>query len=380
MKVLVLGSTGLVGRAVVNHFKAKPGLEVIAAARRATPDDGVRRIVVDLSDREMCHEVLGRLTDITHVVYAVIQDGGHHAQNPDDYVLGNLNMFRNVVETIERSSPGVEHMSFVHGTAAYPISVNPKLVRLRESDPRPDVRSFYFAQEDYLADGRARRRWAWTIWRPTVICGDGLGASMNCVPALGVFGAIQRAKGQPLQFPGNRGYYLVREAVDSELIARAIDWAATEPRAKYETYNISNGDQFEFGELWNTVAEGLGMEIGPDRPVSVVEEVSRNADVWRDVVRSQGLAASTDPFEVAGESFAFVDRMAGLGKPADYRVQLESTIKLRQHGFSDCEDTPAMFLKYFKRLQQAKVLPQPGFAPIANANRPAEMEQETSPQ
>jgi nucleoside-diphosphate-sugar epimerase len=58
----------------------------------------------------------------------------------------------------------------------------------------------------------------------------------------------------------------VWEAVDVRLLADALAWAATAPQAANGTFNITNGDVFEWRDLWPALAETLGVEVGPDRP------------------------------------------------------------------------------------------------------------------
>ena len=47
--------------------------------------------------------------------------------------------------------------------------------------------------------------------------------------SIGVYAAVLRAQGMPLSFPG--GAPRVSEAVDADLLARAIDWAGTSEAA-----------------------------------------------------------------------------------------------------------------------------------------------------
>jgi nucleoside-diphosphate-sugar epimerase len=297
------------------------------------------------------------MRDVTHVVFAAIWDGTHWTASPEDSLQGNLSLFRNLVEPLEIGSPGLEHVSVVHGTAAYPIRSEAILTRLRESDPRPDHPSFYFLQEDYLNEGRQRRKWAWTIWRATWIFGQALGGSMNAIPAVGIYGALLKERGEPLYFPGNPDWRVIREACDVDLLADAFVWAATHPIARHETYNVSNGDQMDWQEMWPVIADELGMEPGANRRCSLAEEMPRRRDEWAAIVKKYELLASTDPEEVVGESFAFMDRLDGYHNESQLRMQLSSTIKVRRHGFADCIDTEDMFRKHIRGLQEARILP-----------------------
>jgi nucleoside-diphosphate-sugar epimerase len=84
------------------------------------------------------------------------------------------------------------------------------------------------------------------------VFGEALGSNMNPIPALGVYAALQRQAGLPLDFPGTPGF--LGEAVDADLLARAMQWAATTPDARNEIFNITNGDVFVMRNVWPTLA------------------------------------------------------------------------------------------------------------------------------
>ena len=46
-------------------------------------------------------------------------------------------------------------------------------------------------------------------------------------------------------------------------------WAAQSPQAANEAFNITNGDVFEWRNVWPALAETLGVETGPDTPTSL---------------------------------------------------------------------------------------------------------------
>lgn len=364
MKVLIAGASGVVGTAALKRFASIDGCEVLGASRRPLKVEGVTHIPVDLSDRRQCEEAFGALDDVTHVVYAALWDGAHWVPSLDDYLQGNLAMLRNVLEPVEEASSVLEHVSVLHGAKVYAMhfeydgTVRP---RLRETDVRVEHDSFYFLQEDYLIERQEGRRWAWTIWRPTNVFGETLGAPMNVIPAIGVYGALLREQGEPLHFPGNANIRVVREACDSELLADVLVWAAGEPKARNEIYNVSNGDQFEWYELWEPIAHALGMERGEVKRFLMAEEIPRRQDEWRAIVDKHGLRADPDPMAIGGASFEFIDMFLGATRPDENicAAQLLSTIKLRQHGFHQAVDTGDMVAKWFGRLQDDRILPKP---------------------
>lgn len=365
---MVVGASGLVGYAALKHFAALDGSEVIGVSRGVPKEAaGATVLPLDLTDREQCEAVLREMRDISHVIYAALSDypvGSNAAER--EYVDLNLLMLRNLMEPLERASSGLEHISVVHGRGAYRATRESR-VPLRESDRRvlvgrrSDVPSYrmskanlYFAQEDYLRASQVGKRWAWTIWRPTHIFGETAG--MNPIPALGVYGALLREKGEPLHYPGNSTRVL-REATDSELLAEAFEWAALNPKSRNQIYNISNGDQFVWQDAWPTIARALGMEPGGPRPMYLAIDIPGRKNEWADIVSKYQLKSSPDPSEVAGQAFTYLDHL--FAERTKTRVMLESTIKLRRHGFEKCMDTDEMLGKWFQRLQTNRMLPMP---------------------
>ena len=61
--------------------------------------------------------------------------------------------------------------------------------------------------------------------------------------------------------------------------------------------------------------------------------------------------------ELVGDSFFYADALFNSYGDAPPPPALLSTIKLRQAGFADCIDTELMFARWFRKLQQLKVLP-----------------------
>ena len=104
-------------------------------------------------------------------------------------------------------------------------------------------------------------------------------------------------------------------------------------------------------------SEVFGMQIGPDRPCSLMEELPKWQDEWSAIVNKYHLNAPEDIREFIGESPALADYCLASGMEAPVPSMLESTIKLRQAGFHDCVDTEDMFGKWIERLQKRGFLP-----------------------
>jgi nucleoside-diphosphate-sugar epimerase len=289
-------------------------------------------------------------------VYAALHEkpGLVEGWHDEDQMETNLQMLRNVLDPVV-AQRRIEHVSLLQGTKAYGVHVAPSPIPCRERWPRHPHRNFYFLQEDHLREAQHGQGWSWTIFRPQVIFGESLGSPMNLVPAIGTYGAVLREAGMPLSFPG--GASSVLEAVDADLLARALEWAATSPAAANETFNLTNGDVFVWRHVWPAIAEALGMDAGPDRPLRLAVEMPGKQPEWTAIVDRYGLRSPRSLAEFVGDSFVYADVLFAYGAGAPRPPQLVSTIKIRHAGFADCIDTEDMFRKWFERFQAAGLLP-----------------------
>ncbi|XUJ36273.1 hypothetical protein ACQ5SK_15135 [Bradyrhizobium japonicum] len=93
---------------------------------------------------------------------------------------------------------------------------------------------------------------------------------MDLIPPLGVYAAMLREQGRPLDFPG--GAARVAQAVDVDLLARAIAWSGEAKAAQNEAFNVTNGDVFTWENIWPAVADALEMKPGKPVPLSLAKE------------------------------------------------------------------------------------------------------------
>ncbi|KAJ0681899.1 putative oxidoreductase [Helianthus annuus] len=112
---------------------------------------------------------------------------------------------------------------------------------------------------------------------------------------------------------------------DADLVAEQQIWAAIDPHAKNEAYNVSNGDLFKWKHLWKVLGEQFEVENGGfDGRFSMVEMMRDKGSVWDEIVRENGLVA-TKLEEVA--AWWFVDALLG------WECVLDTMNKSKRHGF-----------------------------------------------
>jgi hypothetical protein len=181
-----------------------------------------------------------------------------------------------------------------------------------------------------------------------------VGGAMNLNAAIGVYAALLKEKGLPLAYPGGIGAAL--EATDTELMARAFEWAARADTAANQTFNLTNGELFTLRDQWAGIAAALGMEEGPDAPLSFAEDLPKEAAAWDAIRARYGLAApGLDAF--IGQSFQFADFAFARGSNAPRGVSAMSSIKIRAAGFNEVLYTEEMFAKWLRRYQADRLLP-----------------------
>jgi nucleoside-diphosphate-sugar epimerase len=352
---LIVGASGIVGRAAFEHFASEEGWSVFGVSRRA-PDLSVgTHVPLDLLDAEACRRSLGDLPAMSHLVYAALQEkpGLIEGWFDPETMETNRCMLENLLEAAEASG-AVEHVSLLQGTKAYGAHVGRMRVPGREREARHAHDNFYWLQEDLLRERSAAGGYGFTIWRPPVVYGHAFGAPMNPIAPLVTFAAIAKHEGTPLCWPGGRTGPV--DAMDARLLARALEWSATAPTARNEVFNISNGDVFVWENVWSTIAETLGMEVGEPAPCRLAEVMPEKADVWSEIVETHGLR-SPGLMEFVGDSFVYADLHLGVGRVHPAPPNMMSTIKLRQAGFHDCIDSEDMLVEWIEWMQRERLIP-----------------------
>jgi nucleoside-diphosphate-sugar epimerase len=357
-KVMVTGASGLIGIAAIEKFLSADW-EVVAVSRRKPELFSGRDfefLSVDLTDQAAAHAAFEPLTDVTHIAYTALQEqpelvAGWSSKAQIDT---NNAMLRNVVEPILRDANNFQHISILQGTKVYGVHLHAIPIPARERDADHDHDNFFIDQEDYVAQMGAKHGFSYTALRPQLVIGPTPGA-LNVIPAIGVYAAIQREKGEPFSFTGGPSF--VWEAVDADLVADVMVWAAQSPHAANEAFNVTNGDVYEWRNVWPVLAETLGVETGPDTPMSLTAYLAEHSDVWDDIVVKYGLRPLSLR-ELVGHGDQHADFAFAYGAPEGPRAFV-STIKLRRAGFTKVVDTEDAFRNALQSLIDHKFLPPP---------------------
>jgi nucleoside-diphosphate-sugar epimerase len=357
-KIVVAGATGLVGNAALRHFGAVDGCEVVALSRRKPRElYGARHVPVDLTVPAQCAQAAPELQGATHLVYAALYetpnliDGWRDAQQ----IRTNDLMLRNLMAAIEPVAPQLRHVALLQGTKAYGVHVRPLIVPAREGRSEMyEQPNFYWAQENFLRELQQGKAWHWSILRPVLIVGLAMGGAMDLIPPLGVYAAVLREQGRPLDYPG--GAARVSQAVDVDLLARAIAWSGEARAARNQAFNVTNGDVFTWENVWPAIAEALEMKPGNAVPLSLAQQYPEWIAPWDEMRRRHNLI-SPDLEAFVGLSFQYADYSLRYGQTQSGPPSIVSTVKINQAGFTEMMDTEAMFRKWFRQARSQRLLP-----------------------
>lgn len=366
--LLIAGASGVIGASAVEHFARLPGWRVIALSRRrpvVSPDCAFQHIALDLADGTECQTAVALMPSVTHLVYAAATEAPGLVSGWRDPAIMQQNaaMFANLLGPLTATGR-LRHVNLLQGAKAYGAHVHPVSVPLREDAARDLHDNFYWLQEDYLREVGAKEGFTFTIWRPQVLIGSAPGAAMNPVAAIGAYAALCQHRSLPFALPGTGEALL--ELVDADLMAQALAWAASDPAAAGQTFNITNGDVFVLRHAWRNLAKMLGVaEEGPAPPdFATFFAEPHNQRAWASLAAHYNLAEASLS-RLLGQSHHYLDLLNAERIAQKVSPVLLSTIKLRQAGFTDCRDSLTALTDQVRRMARLRLLP-----PLLRDKRP----------
>jgi nucleoside-diphosphate-sugar epimerase len=348
---LVVGVTGIAGYNSAIALQDK-GFRVVGLSRRAKYEiPGVEHVFADVLDSASIEEaVAGK--GVTHLVFTTWQRQDTEADN----IRVNGAMLRNTLDALGRTS-SVEHAVLVTGLKHYlgPFEAYAKApadTPFRESQGRLPFENFYYEQEDILFAAAEDQGFSWSVHRPHTMIGFALGNAMNMGVTLAIYGSICKATGAPFVFPGSPQQYRgVTDITDARLLGRHVAWSATADSARNEAFNTVNGDVFRWYQLWQRLADYLGVEAAeyPGEPTPLDGRMDHADDVWAGLVEQHGL----QPYK-ASELASWWHTDADLGRTMETFADMN---KSRAAGFLDWQDSSRSFTDLWDTLRTQKVIP-----------------------
>ncbi|MGB9378128.1 MAG: SDR family oxidoreductase [Mycobacteriales bacterium] len=344
--VLLVGATGVVGGAAARHLAGESGWKVTVASRRDPSLDAAAHISVDLLDRDVSTAAFSALRDVTHVVYAGYVDRPSMAEA----VGPNVAMLTHTLAGLECAGAPLERVVLIGGGKSYGEHLGPYKTPAKESDPRHLGPIFYNDQEDLLREDAARRGYNWTVLRPDIVIGPSTGSSMNLLTTIAAYAALCRIEGTPLRFPGSHAAWTaLHQLTDADLLAEATEWALSSPEAIGEVFNVTNGDLFRWDQMWPAIAEVFDLPTAAPQPMSLPVQMAGKTAVWEQAVLDYQLVESSLN-ELA--SWTFADAVWNMGFDL-----VQSTIKIRQAGFTGCRDSQSNLVEHLSSLRSRHIVP-----------------------
>src|SRR5262252_699049 len=251
---VVVGATGIIGRAIAAKLAGQGGWRVIGVTRSGATVPGVNEaIAVDLSDPKEARRRLVPAAGATHLFFAAYLPQVSWAAE----VGPNRALLVNAVEGLEAVGAPLRHITLITGAKYYGVHLGPSAAPAAETEPRHLGPNFYYDQEDYLRS-RTDAAWHWNNLVPTHLTASAFGA--------------------------------LTQVVDAEQLAEAAAWSAVAPRAAGEVFNVANGDPTRWSHLWPAFADYFGVPAGGPRVIPLSSFMPALAPLWKQMAANYDLA------------------------------------------------------------------------------------------
>src|SRR5262245_27668079 len=140
---VVVGATGIIGRAIAAKLAGQGGWRVIGITRsRATVPGVAEAIAVDLSDREEARPRLAAAAGATHLYFAAYRPQGSWAAE----VAPSRALLVNGVEGRASSAAPSRHSTLITGANSSGVRPGPSAAPAAETEPRHLGPNFYYDQ------------------------------------------------------------------------------------------------------------------------------------------------------------------------------------------------------------------------------------------
>jgi GDP-L-fucose synthase len=295
VKILVAGSSGLVGSAIIRAFEAK-GHEVI----------GINRSVVDLLNTQQTQEFI-ESTKPSLIVDAAAKVGGIGANDafPVEFLVNNLMIQNNLMSAAHKSS--VANFVFLGSSCIYPRdSAQPIKEEYLMSGPLESTNSAYaiakIAGIELINSYRKEYRTNWISLMPTNLYGPGDNFNLSSSHVLPAFirRFVEAAENGTSKVTLWGSGSSLREFLHVDDLAKAVVMASE----KYDSdlhLNVGTGEDLSVKELALKVAKAAGfngeIEWDSTRPEGTprkVLDVSRiKALGWKPTITLEEGIAST---------------------------------------------------------------------------------------
>lgn len=196
-----------------------------------------------------------------------------HRPRHGQLLTGTGAMIENFLAALELTGAvrGLKRIILVTGCKQYGVHLgevkNPMVETDQWLEGGPWPPNFYHRQQHSLHKFCEKNKHvSWVVTYPNDVIGFAKGNYMNLSTSIGLYAAVSKELGRDLEFPGNAVFYSKFDVfTSSEIHAEFCEWAALEPRAGNQAFNVHNGDVESWQNLWPRVARRFGMKVKADQ-------------------------------------------------------------------------------------------------------------------
>ncbi|KAL1850907.1 hypothetical protein Plec18170_006744 [Paecilomyces lecythidis] len=274
---IVTGATGINGREIIRALAANPSqwttVHALSRSQKEPYPSNIKHDTINL---------LAPASEIASQLSRAGIEGDYlfftaYLQRDDEKEMDRVNgdMLQNFLTALRISGAEkkLKRVVLTTGAKHYGVHLGPVKLPMEEDDPwveegegRPV--NFYYRQQRILKEvsGDGTARWDWVVTYPNDVIGVAKGNFMNLTTALGLYASITKELNQPFIFPGNPDFYTGFDCFTyARLHAQFNLWAALEPRASNQNFNVVNDDVQSWQTLWPRLANRYGLSIPPDQ-------------------------------------------------------------------------------------------------------------------
>ncbi|KAI9756105.1 MAG: hypothetical protein M4579_003992 [Chaenotheca gracillima] len=288
---IVTGATGILGREIVSALSKDSRWKTVHALSRSQKEKYASKVKHDTIDltgdaKQMAKQLEGVEAEyVFFTAYLAKDDEGEackvNGTKPRERGRRNMKkitdapsgaMLQNFLDalTITGADKKMKRLILTTGAKQYGVHLGPPKNPMEETDPRFEgpnrPPNFYYVQQDILKKAAQGKGWDWVVTYPNDVIGVAKGNFMNLSTAVGLYVAISKELGGDLVFPGSEEFYQYFDSFTySRLNAQFNLWAAFEPKASNEAFNVVNGDVTSWQTLWPKIAERYGCKIPADQ-------------------------------------------------------------------------------------------------------------------
>ncbi|KAF3033832.1 hypothetical protein E8E12_005142 [Didymella heteroderae] len=272
---IVVGATGILGREIVHELsKHRQQWPTIHALSRSKKEDFAETVIhhhIDLqsSPDDMAKDLDTVQGNVVFFAGYIQKDSEQENWDVNGAILSNF--LQALVKT--GAVAGIDRIVLVTGAKQYGLHLGAVKNPMLESDPwLTDSKwppNFYYNQQNILHSFCKEHNKEWTVTYPNDVVGYAVGNYMNLATAIALYALVSKeldAKDEGLVFPGSPSFYTKFDCfTNAKLHGQFCTWAATDPRAANEAFNVHDGDVESWQNLWPRVANYFGSKVKPDQ-------------------------------------------------------------------------------------------------------------------